>query len=261
MKMSLDGFLYQIKQIVTGKNGIVNRIGGASAADGGIKKEWTLPLTVLTNSVSTNPVITDNTTGTASATFGAIVGTTYATDAPAIKNALAEIALILNAQHNANATANTGKVQAYIIPAGTNPTVGILSLAIPRDYDEASDTFALEVFIVLANADASITLTATPTVLASSTFTTGTLVTATLPFSTVSANLSTSVQKLDINLSGLGLKRDNILSITLALAGTTTGNTTIYAVEPVIASCIVSYNDTDSTGIDGSLGMYGNPLR
>lgn len=374
MKLSLDGFLYQIKQIVTGKTGAYSTIspgGTAMAADGGIKHEVPLPLDTIVNPAATNPVITDSTGGVASATFaadssytvlsipvaaesgfanaqvlnikpgfngniiainwhqgnvaatgsaaaatltgqiattpttGGVVtlatadavgakkaGTTI-TGANAFTNtqdigitvsavtaftagtgnielivqntdqaaALAQIAKVLNAQANQNSLADSSSVQAIIVPSGTNPTIGLFSLPVPRDYDEATDTYAIQVWAALANADAAITMTGTPTTLVGNTFATGTAVSATLPFKTAAAALTTSVVKYDINLNGLGLKRDTIITVSLALVGTTTGNTTIYAVEQVYASCIVSYNETDSTGVDGSLSEYGNPLR
>jgi hypothetical protein len=160
-------------------------------------------------------------------------------------------------------TLNTGTEPVYVIPAGTNPTVGLVNLPIPRDYDETSDRLALRVYIALANADASITITGTPTLIPlGKTAIAGTLASGTLEFQTTAANLSTTEQALDIDISGQGATRRSIVDVTLALVGTTTGNTYIYALEWIYASTIVSFNDTDSTGLDGSpLNEYGNELR
>lgn len=265
MRFSLDNFLYAVKQIVTGKNG--PGTGTASAADGGIKVDRPVSLTDLINPTAEFPTYTDSTGGTASTTFAAIAaGAAYAqADMVAVKNALAQIAKDYNALAAANSTIATGKVPAYTVPAGTNATVGILSFPIPREYDEASDSFIIRLKIALANADANITLTGTPTVVPlGGAATTGAAVSATLPFQTAAVKLSTTEQAIEVKLSGNSLKRDGLIAVTLALVGTTTGSTNITGVEFHYDSCIVSYNETDATGdpdTGGNLIGFGNPLR
>lgn len=292
MRASLGNFLYFIKQIVTGKNGDDTPVAGGllpgsgpnvlsstSAADGGIKVDQVVPLPAVILPTEF-PAITDSTTGTASTTFGAIVGTTYATDAPAIKNALAQIALELNALHNNFATA-VSSVPAIATASGTNPAIGTFSFAVPRDYDEASDHLAVYLEANSTNADAAITITGTATIapiasqLSTSTAivaTTKTAVTATAPFSTIALDVTQEVQVFAINLSGYGLKRNDIVSVALAYVGTTTGTDYVYSVFRHYDSCIVSYHDTDTsddpqndstvvTPYTGTEDTFGNPLR
>lgn len=283
MRASLDNFLYFLKQIVTGLNGDDTPVPGTllpgnnsagvnsstQSADGGIKVDQPIELSDLINAASF-PAITDSTTGTASTTFGAIAGSVYATDAPAIKNALAQIALELNALHN-NFAGALSSVAAVVIPSGTNPAIGTISFPVPRDYDEASDHLSIRLMAQLANADASITVTGTATVkpIATGTASTKSAVTATAPFGTANQPLSTTEQVLDINLSGFGLKRDDVVSVALAIVGTTTGNTYVFAVEKHFDSCIVSYNETDNTQNPSTSGFasafiqpgFGRPLR
>lgn len=289
MRASLDNFLYFIKQIVTGKNGDDTPVAGGllpgtgstvlsstQSADGGIKVDKVVSLTDVVN-VAGLPAITDSTTGTASTTFGAIAGSVYATDAPAIKNALAQIALELNALHN-NFALEVSSVPAIATAAGTNPAIGTFSFAVPRDYDEASDHLAIYLEANSTAADASITITGTATIaaqasqLTSSTAivaSTKSAVTATAPFGTANLNVTQEVQVFVINLSGFGLKRNDIVSVALAYAGTTTGIDYVYSVFRHYDSTIVSYNDTDGTdnpstaGITGGFQQlgFGNPLR
>lgn len=275
MKLSLDNFLYAVKQIVTGKNGppFGSTVGG-NAADGGFKHDLEVPLSAIvppgatgTVSITPNALITDSTGGTGSSTFAAITaGTSYAqADLVAVKNALAETAAQLNIIRTAltkvgSFTFNTGTVSgvpAFITGSGVNPAVGIIPYTIPRDYDEASDSLVLRVYANLANADASITLTGTPTIQAlGGSAVAGTAVTATKPFGTAAAPLTTTEAVYTITLSKLGLVRDSLLAVSLALVGTTTGNTYVYDVEITYDSTLVSYNETDGTS-----EQTGNPLR
>lgn len=249
MRFNESNFFTHVKNVVTGKN------EAKGSADGGIRIDVPITITDITTTTAF-PAITDSTTGTASTTFGAIGGATYATDAPAIKNALAQIAKQFNALALANGTINTGKTPAFVIASGTNPAIGVVSYPIPRDYDEASDNMLVRVKVALANADAAITLTGIPTATPlGKAGVTGSLVSATLPFKTTAANLSTTEQVVEVKLSGLGLTRDGLISVTLAIAGTTTGAANITGIEFSYDSTIVSYNDTDN-----AIGT-GNPLR
>lgn len=283
MRYTPDNFLYGIKQLVTGKNGddtpdigtLPGTSGGpgtSQAADGGIRKDELISLSDL---IAPNafPAITDSTGGSnTGTTFAAITaGASYAqADMTAVKNALAVIAKVLNAM-NLGFSGNDGAstpTTALVTASGTNPTVATVSFPIPRDYDEASDQLALRLLMKLANADASITVTGTATVLpiATGTASAKTVVTGKAPFQTSNLSLSQTEQVFDINLSGYGLKRDDVISIVVALAGTTTGNTYLYGVERTYASTIVSYNETDATQSPNGttanvLPGFGNPLR
>lgn len=259
MRFTPDNFLYMVKQLVTGVNGVVNRIGGGKAADGGIKHENFVSLSNVSGALDGQ--ITDNTTGTASTTFAAIAGTTYATDAPAIKNALAQIAKSLN---KLDLGADTNSFPAIVVATGTT-AIGSVNYAIPRDYDEASDLLVIRVQAAITAGDVAVPIQLQGTLsylLPGGTPVSISAVKATLPFLTATANLSGTEATYEILLSGQGLKRDSLINVVLALSGATSaGPAYIYGVEVLYDSTIVSYNDTDSTGIDNSLGEYGNPLR
>lgn len=291
MRFTPDNFLYMIKQLITGSNR-APASGVAAAADGGIKVERMLPLQAITSTavtdstggtasatlaaVTLNDTLTDSTGGTASTTFASITaGVTYTqADMTAVKNALAssaaENALIrtaLSTLRNGQAslalavnrstgTTQSSKIPTFIVAAGTNASIGVVSFPIPRDYDEASDVLALKIFVSLASADAAITTTATPTKLTpSGTLTTSAATTGKLEFTPTAAALSTTQQEVIFSFSGLGLVRDGLLAATLALVGTTTGNTNIVGLEWIYESTIVSYHDTTN------FAETGNPLR
>lgn len=265
-------FLYGIKQIVTGINGDTlpngqGIVGTSNSADGGIKVDINVALPDVVNPAEL-PVITDSTTGTASTTFGAIAGVTYATDAPAIKNALAQIAKQLNALNLQLAT-QVSSVPVIVVPA-SGTTIGTFSIAVPRDYDEASDSFSVRLAVQLANADLGITVTGTATVLpiATGTAVTKTLVTGLIPFTKTTFNAGIAESIVAITLAGYGLKRNDVIAVALAFAGTLTGNGYVYSVSTTYDSTIVSYNETDATedvssasGVQGNLIGFGNALR
>ena len=281
MRFSLGNFLYGIKQIVGGKNGddtpVVGTLIGsgtssAQSADGGIKVDKPIPLADVTNATDL-PAILDSTGGIPGTTFAAIAaGASYAqADMVAAKNALSQIALQLNALNRQLAT-SVSSVPAIAVVAGAT-TIGTFSFAVPRDYDEASDHLAVFLEANSTNADASITITGTATIapIASQTgtaivATTKAAVTATAPFQTANLNVTQLVQVFSINLSGYGLKRNDIVSVALAFAGTTSGIDYVYSVTNHYDSYIVSYNDTDATGSpNGTTSIvqpgFGNPLR
>lgn len=264
MRFNPSNFLYAIKQLVTGINGNAGGsegTSGPSAADGGIKVDRPANSIMSVIPASAFPAITDNTTGTASTTFAAIAGTTYATDAPAIKNALAEIAKVLNAQ---NAVFGSSVSSVPVISAASTVTaLGTVEFVVPRDYDEASDQFAVRINAAVANAaDNAVTVTGTATILpiATGTAVTKSAVNGQVPFTNTTAILTTKAQAIDIALSGFGLKRDDVVSVVLATGGTPTANgaTYLYSVEFTYASCIVSFHDTDN---DSPAPNTGNALR
>lgn len=243
MRFNPDNFLYMLKNIVTGKNGGPQNNLQARAADGGVKVDRPALYAAST------ATLTDSTTGTASTVNAVVDGT--ATYSQAITNA-----------NNATLARAINSLAAggTVLPAGASLGAGSVRFVVPRDYDEASDDFGLYIFVALAAADANITMTATATVrslgqapVAKS------AVNFTLPFTTAAAPLSTTEQALVANLSGLGLKRNDIVTIALATVGTTTGTTTIYATQVTFDSCVVSFNETDAAGIGSA--FKGNPLR
>lgn len=297
MQYTPDNFLYMVKQLVSGLNGDDTPVAGgllpgtssavtssAQSADGGIKVDQVVPLSTVI-SASDFPAITDSTGGAASATFAAITApaanatTSLTADMTAVKNALAQIALQLNA-FRANFATAVSSVPAIATPSGSSPAIGTFSFAVPRDYDEASDHLAVFLEANSSNADAAITITGTATVapIASQLVTstaivasTKSAVTAKAPFSNTNLNVTQEVQVFSINLSGYGLKRNDIVSVALAYAGTTTGTDYVYSVFRHYDSTIVSYNDTDNTDNPSTSGLpgvvaniqpgFGNPLR
>ncbi len=291
MRFTSDNFLYLIKQLVTGLNGDDTPVAGgllpgtgstlstAQSADGGIKHDEIVPLQCITNPADL-PAITDSTGGTASTTFAAITaGSTYAqADMVSVKNALAQIAKQLNAL-SLQFAGSVSSVPAIEVASGAT-VIGTFSFAVPRDYDEASDHLVIYLEANSTNADASITITGTATIapIASQAgtaivATTKSAVTATAPFGTAALNVTQLVQVFTINLSGYGLKRNDIVSVALAFAGTTSGTDYVYSVFRHYDSTIVSYNDTDNTGSPNypqngtgpALALvqpgFGNPLR
>lgn len=154
--------------------------------------------------------------------------------------------------------------------AAVNAGIGHVSFQVPRDYDEASDHFALRILVQLVAADAGITLIGQAYVkpLGGAAVLAVASTSATLPFSTTAVPLSTTEQFVELNFSGLGLKRNSVIDVRLNYNGTTSDVANIYGVEYGYDSTIVSYNETDATegltgqsGVAGNLIGFGNPLR
>lgn len=242
MRFQPGTFLWYLKNIVTGRNGPVD-VNGPDAADGGIQVDKTAPFR------SATATLVDSTTGTPSTTFTLVDVTVTPTQALINAN-FATVARAINSQ----------AVLGTAIPAATNPTIGTTRFVVPRDYDEASDHFYVNVYIADAAADASIELTGTPTVRSLGLApVVGSAVIATVPFTGAIAAISTVEQIMQVDLSGLSLKRNDIVTVTLALVGTTTGVVTVYATEFQYDSTVASYNETTGTGIASA--YKGFPLR
>lgn len=155
------------------------------------------------------------------------------------------------------------------VPAGTT-TVGKLLLSIPREYDEASDHLYLRLFVnqLTRATDTAVGLQAVAyvKVLGTALSASKGTVPGIAPFSLATTDLvlSTTEQVVEFNFSGYGLKRDTVITVVLSTNG---GNATAGEEVQIFGggwsweSCLVSYNDTDTTGVDGALAQYGNPLR
>lgn len=257
-------FLYHIKTLITGTNGFLRGTSGARSYDGGIRHEVDIPLEVVGASGASNLI--NNTGGTASNTLAAITApaanatTSLTADMTAVKNAIASIAAAVNA---ITVGSDSNSFPAIVVAAATT-AIGSVEFPIPRDYDEASDTFIIRVQVAINAADVAvpITLIGTLSWMNASTGTVNSIaaVTATQPFNTTK-NLTATETTYEINLSGNSLKRDALTSVVLALSGLTSGSAFVYGVEVLYDSTIVSYNITDQTGIDGVLSEYGNNLR
>lgn len=159
-------------------------------------------------------------------------------------------------------------ILVYAVAAGGS-TVGTLLWSMPRDYDEASDAFRLRIMAnMTGNTDTpgltatmyrqrgnsgSTTLFGTPP---SSTGYTGSSVLADFyPRAMVPANLSSTVQVVEIDLSSQGLLRDDALTIALGSGAHTTNGIQIYFIEVEYRSCLVSYNESTKL-----LPLGSNPL-
>jgi hypothetical protein len=196
------------------------------------------------------------------------------------------------------ASGATGSCSVAFI-TGTSPTVlAYIQLPIPRDYDEASDTFALRLMVnqkaQVTDTNVQITgqMTIRPSIEVSAT------AGAVLPFTSsafyaqtpFSANIgSTSngqpvtaitplLQVLEIPFIGVGLKRDQVITIQISSKNNLTAGDALqlYGLNYTYASTLVSYNPTDATdnftnsvnpggnmgqGIVPNLNLTGNSLR
>lgn len=228
MRASLDNFLYFIKQIVTGRNGDDTPVSG----------------------------------GLLPGTSSTLLSTAQSADGGIKSDHYIPLSAVLNLTTGTALTLAETSMSVLQTTAG-DTGVGHVSFVIPRDYDEASDHLSLRVLVQLANADAGITITGTPTIKPyGGAAVAGTAVSGVAPFTTGALALSTTEQVADITLSGNGLKRDGVIDIALAYVGTTTGVANIYGLEIQYDSCLVSYNETDLTeNSTGTLPGFGNPLR
>ncbi len=284
MRFSEHNILYGLKQLVTGSNADDTPVAGgllpgtssavnssAKSADGGIKVDKPVPLPDV---VPATTAFVNSTAATATYTIAALTGT-YATDYPNLNKYLSAIANYLIAVQSGNGTTQVNSIPVITV-AETATAIGTFSLAVPRDYDEATDRFTIYVEAAVANsADNATTVTASAEIQHIATPTAQTAVaavTGVTPFTTTTLDLTTTPQVVEIVLSGNGLKRNDIIAVTLALGGTATANGAayVYSVDYSYDSTIVSYNDTDATDNPSTSGLtstaniqpgFGNPLR
>lgn len=120
----------------------------------------------------------------------------------------------------------------------TNPYIAYIH----RDYDEATDVASINLFAEMAGA------TDTPAVTATVVRKRAGVADATLANATALGSLSNSIQKFTINLDGNTLLRDDVLYITFNIGSHTTDAVTLLCVTNVYRSCLVSYNEEDSSG-------------
>lgn len=251
MLLNPSNFLHHIKNLVTG-GGMSTTGTDSPKNDAGfiVDKQFTLAdLSTDTAAVT----ITDSTGGTPSATFAAIAaGATYLQgDLVAIKNALSEIALQLNAINaQVNLTAAETNLRVLSLAASTT-AVGTLNFVVPRDFDEQTDAFFLK--LIAASAGATDTPVLTATIYRKRP---GSNI-ATVGVFTVAA-LSAVAQSLTFNVIGKGLQRDDVLTIVITSAAHTTDAVLVYGIEPSYRSTLVSYHEYASAGNASGSGI---PLR
>lgn len=158
-----------------------------------------------------------------------------------------------------NMVSSETNLRVFSAPASTT-TVGYLTLVIPRDYDENTDSFSLKITTAMAGS------TDTPTLSASvyrkrpgsSIATVATSVAGKNVGQTATVTLSSASQVVEFNFSQNTLKRDDAITIVLTSTAHTTDALLLYSVEPVYRSTLVSYNESDNTNGYPDLN---NPLR
>lgn len=255
MFFSPSDFLYNIKQIITGTNGFLRGTTGAKSYDGGIRREVDIPLSTVS--------------GGGVAEVSTVLGITPANNSGAglttnLLNMQISLGALVTAVNKLSLNADTNAFPAINVSSGSNSSIGVVTFAIPRDYDEASDAFAIRVQLEVNSADIAVPITLQGTLsyynASAGVVYTIPAVTATLPFTTTTA-LGLVQTTYEIALGGNNLKRDALVEVVLALHGTTSAPAYVYGVEVLYDSTIVSYNNTDTTGIDGVLSEYGNELR
>ena len=245
MNLGPHNFLTMLKQIVT--DGGRDASGETRNGSGFKKRDETISLQTLAPGAGAGGgSITDSTGGTASATFAAIVNpaanatTSLTADVLAIKNALAEIAVQLNALQGGVASETNARVLQ--VTAGAT-AIGQIQWLVPRDYDETSDWVVLRVwgYQKAAVTDATTQLDATVYVKS------GTAALSADKNPTISSVLQTTTPQVsEIVLSGYGLKRDDVVYINLITNGanvTAGDELQISGIELVFASSLVSFNE------------------
>jgi hypothetical protein len=168
-----------------------------------------------------------------------------------------EVTIVNNDLANALSSINaaTGLVasetnlRVFKAVAGTT-AVGTVEVVIPRDYDEATDTFNLKILAAMSGA------TDTPklTVAAFRKRAGANIATVHAGLQATTA-LSSADQAISLNLSRKGLLRDDVITLIITAEAHTTDAILVYGVQPSYRSCLVSYKETDGTrdGKDGNV--------
>lgn len=138
-------------------------------------------------------------------------------------------------------------------PASTT-AVGSLNTAIPRDYDEATDSFALHIGMAMSGSTDTPALTAIayrkrP---GGSIVTVATATGKKLDGTTLTP--STTEQLMVFDFSQHGLLRNDAITIVITAAAHTTDAVLVYFAEHVYRSTLVSYAETD--GANSNTGNY-----
>lgn len=128
-----------------------------------------------------------------------------------------------------------------ILSAAANITaVANVSILVPRDYDEATDELRVRLVAVMSSTNDTPTVTVTPkkrvTGSAAAAFTTA---------SQTTAALSPTPQAFELVWYGEGLKRGNLVELTLTSAAHGNDALQLQALQLSYRSTLVSYHDTD----------------
>lgn len=248
MKFSAANFLTHVKAIVTGggrhsdgtpfvDSGFLKRAEGV-----GIQSIQPATITALTFNLVA---------GTANNALQALAdGTTYANDVAAIRNNFADIASKLEEVRALLAgTADETNAKVLKVEEAVD-TVGTVVWTVPRDYDEATDQLTVRVLAsqLTVSTDNDVQLD-------SSTYikTAGAALGSDVSPAAPSTVLSTTEQWVEFNLGGLGLQRDDVVNFVLKTDGHNDTNgeeVLIHDIEFVYRSCLVSYDNATTAGVD-----------
>lgn len=239
MRANSDNFLYFLRTIITGGGKLsvtpfgttTNQLSNLQPADGGINEDVVLSL--------------------GDAALGS--STTLITDTQGLR----------------------------ALQTNTNLTVATWGFVVPRDYDQAQDKFRVRIFAAMTgNTDTPVlTLTAstllpagtlnssntlnTTNTLVSTGAATGSTVTQLSPL-TISSTLSSTQAVYEFELSGMGLFRDQVVSLKLTTSAHTTDKVNIYGFNVVYGWTITAFTDetlgNDPADLAGT-DAFNNPLR
>lgn len=253
MKLSLNNFLYGLRQIVTGggrnTDGSVENDAGFLKRAEGVTLQSVAPSAAVT---ATAAALTDSSGGTADQTIAAISGS--GADA-AINNNFADLADEVNklitdvANLRAQAGLTADETNARVLKVEeTVDSIGNVVWTVPRDYDEATDVVMLR---VLASQLTSLTDNDVELDLEAYVKTAGSALGADLNPTAPGTVLSTTEQWVEFDLAGNSLKRDDTVTLELITNGandTDGEEVLVHSVELLYRSTLVSYHEEDSSG-------------
>jgi hypothetical protein len=263
MNFSPDNFLHHIKQLVTG--GGRDSSGRPKVDSGFYRRAENIDLNSIlatTAVTATAATLTDSSGGTADTTIAAITNANNVGSADVVPtaNAIADLAAQVN---NLVADVAALRAQAGLVADETNArvlkieegvdSVGNITWAVPRDYDEETDVLTMRILAsqLTSSTDDDVELDAEVYIK-----TAGSALGSDVGPAAPGTVLTTAEQWIEFDFKGLGLARDDVVTIeviTNGLNDTDGEEVLIHAVELAYRSCLVSYDDEDDA--------EGNALR
>jgi len=260
MKLSLNNFLYAVKQIVTG--GGLHSDGSPYNDSGYLTRASGVNLNQIMQAANLTATAAALTEGS-----GAIGGTqdgdiTTLVDpagdngaslidgvrecAAAINKVVTDVAAL---RSSLQGTADETNAKVLKVEE-TQDTIGTIRWQVPRDYDEATDVLKVRVLAsqLTQSTDDDVQLDSKVYVK-----TAGSALGSDLDPTKPTTVLSTTEQWITVDLSSNSLNRDDIVYFTLITDGhndTDGEEVLIHDIEFVYRSCLVSYDETDSDGND-----------
>lgn len=258
MKLSINNFLYGIRQIVTGggrhNDGSPYNDSGYLRRAEGVSLSTMLPSANLSASTAAL-TLTNMEDGSANNTLVAIGDTSTTNQSDNIElnfdkvgdeiNALiSDVAAIRNAP---SGVADETNAKVYKVEEGQD-TVGTVRWQVPRDYDEETDELTVRVLasMVSVSTDDDVELDAQVYKK-----TAGSALGSDLDPTKPGTVLSTTEQWLEFDLGDNSLARDDVLFFTLITNGANDTNgeeVLIHDLEFLYRSTLVSYDEEDSSG-------------